>query len=292
MSSHTTASRKRSHGQFIHPMRQTPSQHNTPLLRSRSTSISDDEADHQVLLNRSRVPSHPPIPPTQPYAPLPSVKRTPPPLHIRTHSSSRTIRSPSQTNLPETPSSLRNGELFATDRSARSSLESRARLANSTRQQQQQQQDNIDMVHVQALRSAYSARQHAKEQEEEAKRARALEKKEASRARSRAGSVKSSRSVPVGVIEYKDTMTSFPVDRGSASPKGRRSGTNMRSASVVGPDTGEHRPKRTLGRRVLSAGKYVAAKANAARFRAGTELLKLKGKVVPKRADVAGKSFV
>lgn len=41
-----------------------------------------------------------------PYAPLPSPRRLPPPLHIRTSSNQR-LASSSQTNLPGTPSSLR-----------------------------------------------------------------------------------------------------------------------------------------------------------------------------------------
>ena len=127
MSTATASSNPRGGG-YVHPMRQNAAVYTPPLSRSRAGSHSDDEDEDDDHHHHHHPPHGPdghfvrpstksPLPPPPPqehfiahsYAPRPSVKRTPPPLHIRTHSStsSRLRQTPSQTNLPPTPSSLR-----------------------------------------------------------------------------------------------------------------------------------------------------------------------------------------
>ncbi|KAL8655277.1 MAG: hypothetical protein Q9210_000979 [Variospora velana] len=107
----TTASHQRYGTQYVHPMRQTPATYTPPLASSFANSLESGEYSpggpaavpndfihsaqpHQQINN----PTH--------YAPLPSARRMRPPLHVSTGLTSR-VASPSQTNLPCTPSSLR-----------------------------------------------------------------------------------------------------------------------------------------------------------------------------------------
>ena len=121
LSAATTASNPRGGGGgYVHPMRQHAAAYTPPLARSRAGSHSDDEEDAEDrgssdYFYRASTKSPLPAPPqdhagARAYAPQPAVKRTPPPLHVRTHSSASSGRlrpTPSQTTLPPTPSSLR-----------------------------------------------------------------------------------------------------------------------------------------------------------------------------------------
>ncbi len=96
--------------QYVHPFRQTPRPYTPPLATSYQTSLDSEPTEAGPVSASSDaldLDSYygQPVSSTS-YAPLPSSPRIPPPLHIRTHSSSR-LTSSSQTNLPGTLSSLR-----------------------------------------------------------------------------------------------------------------------------------------------------------------------------------------
>ncbi len=212
----TTLGNQRYGANYVHPMRQTPRPYTPPLANSHKNSLESEEpvsgpaiasSEGSHLDSSLRKPSPTPTP----YAPLPSSRRIPPPLHVRTHSSSR-LTSPSQTNLPGTPSSLRlhSDSISAADAmspTARSSLESafRKRSRGNTVNDPAAQ-----AATVQALRQKFNEKEAAKDlryqqaearaQEKEAKRKerrdesqrRKSEGKERRRARSNAASEKSS----------------------------------------------------------------------------------------------------
>jgi len=195
----TTTSSGRYGAQYVHPMRQTPRPYTPPLAASYKTSL-DSETPVTSLSEHD----------TTSYAPLPSTRRLPPPLHIPTGSSSRAPNS-SQTNLPGTPSSLRlHTDLTSPDMASpttRSSLESafrkRSRSNTATtpaeqaaavqllRQKFQEREAAKDLKYQQAEARARDKEQRrtAKRQEDER---RSSEKKERKRARSNATSEKSS----------------------------------------------------------------------------------------------------
>ena len=238
ISTTTTSSNHRSGTQYVHPMRQNPRPFTPPLSNSYQNSLANselsyskvdgppEEDQHQGQQRSQRIP-YSSIPSS--YAPLPTLKRTPPPLHIRTHSSAR-LTSSSQTNLPGTPSSLRYGDNFgpadpipSMPHTARSSLDSAFRSKKS------RSNTNTDpaaqLAAVQALRAEFNAREAAKEmklQEVEAriqqKEARRKEKRdESQRRRSEAqdgrrakSNATSEKSVPLS-MEYSQTTT-VPMD--------------------------------------------------------------------------------
>lgn len=110
VSTNTSLSNHPNPTQYIHPFRQTPRPYTPPLATSYQTSIENEPTHAGPISAFSDAPDFDsyygqPISSTS-DAPLPSSRRLPPPLHIRTHSSSR-LTSSSQTNLPGTPSSLR-----------------------------------------------------------------------------------------------------------------------------------------------------------------------------------------
>lgn len=253
VSTTTSSSGHRAGTQYIHPMRQTPQSYTPPLARSRSRANSDEEHLNveysQPTLYGS---SH------QSYAPLPTSKRTPPPLHIRTHSnhSNSRVNSSSQGNLnniPGTPSSLRQAsEPFSPESmplTARSSLESafRKRSRNNTI-------NDDPYAYVQQLRADFAAKEAAKDQKYAEAQARAAEKEarrqerrtesqrrkednaERKRARSRGNSEKD---VQLSAIGYERTAPGLPVDeeleyiRRGKRPPARviRTGTQTSSVS-------------------------------------------------------------
>ncbi len=201
---------------YVHPMRQTPRPYTPPIANSYKNSL-DSEVSAAVPAITSSERSHfdsplrKPSPTPTPYAPLPSSRRIPPPLHIRTHSSSR-ITNSSQTNLPGTPSSLRlqsdhisTADAMSPD--ARSSLESAFRKrsrANTTndpaaqaatvqalRQKFNEKEAAKDLRYQQAEAKAMEKEARRKERRDESQR-RKSEGKERKRARSNAASEKSS----------------------------------------------------------------------------------------------------
>ncbi|KAL8936937.1 MAG: hypothetical protein Q9211_003939 [Gyalolechia sp. 1 TL-2023] len=131
----STATNSSHHGygtHYVHPMRQTPQPYTPPVASSFANSLESGSSsgtpfagldDHIHLDQRSQHISTKPLT----YAPLPSPRHIRPPLNIRTGSGPRLINS-SQTNLPTTPSSLRqksdNPETSVAMASTRTSFES------------------------------------------------------------------------------------------------------------------------------------------------------------------------
>lgn len=219
LSSNTTSSNKYG-AQYVHPMRQTPRPYTPPIASSHKTSLESetptvtttgdapfyDTHSRQASTNTTSAPTS--------YAPLPSSRR-PTPLHIRTGSASR-LTSPSQTNLPGTPSSLRYNTDAITPSdmispaTARSSLDSKfGKRSRSNTAGTSTEPIPLPQA-VQAARQKYKEEQAAKNRkyeeaeakrlEKEAKRQekredserRTSERRERNRARSTAASEKSS----------------------------------------------------------------------------------------------------
>lgn len=219
LSSNTTSSNKIG-AQYVHPMRQTPRPYTPPIASSHRTSLESeaptatttgdvpffDSHSRQASTNTTTIPIS--------YAPIPSSRR-PTPLHIRTGSAAR-LNSPSQTNLPGTPSSLRfNADTITpsdmiSPATARSSFDSKfGKRSRSNTAGTSTEPIPLPQA-VQAARQKYKEEQAAKDrkyqgaearkQEKEAKRQekredserRTSEKRERNRARSTAASEKSS----------------------------------------------------------------------------------------------------
>ena len=278
----TTLGNQRYGANYVHPMRQTPRPYTPPVVNSYQNSL-DSEVSAAVPAVASSEGSHfdsplrKPSPTPTPYAPLPSSRRMPPPLHIRTHSSSR-ITNSSQTNLPGTPSSLRlqSDSISAADAmspTARSSLDSafrkrsRANTANDPATQ---------AATVQALRQKFNEKEAAKDlryqqaeakaQEKEAKRKekrdesqrRKSEGKERKRAKSNAASEKSSL-MNFGVQQYP--FTTAPPTEEVPQPKP------------------QEQQRRRRGETAGSAGKAVQSQWMLFWFKVKTMWLKLKRKM-------------
>ncbi|MCJ1398365.1 hypothetical protein MMC11_001563 [Xylographa trunciseda] len=252
LSSTTTSSIHRSGSQYVHPMRQTPrpftpppAHSQRPSLANSDLSINTPDRPQPYHYNSSSNPSS--------YAPLPTLQRTPPPLHIRTHSSSR-LTSSSQTNLPGTPSSLRYNDTFSppdpmplTARSSFDTFHKRSRTNTAT-------DPAAQLAAVQALRAEFNAREAAKDlkiQQAEArlqqKDARKREKRdESTRRKSEAQERKrtrstaaSEKSVPLST-EYTRTLAvpmeidSYMEEQEVKRPKRGRTATAGSAGKAVG----------------------------------------------------------
>ena len=240
----SNTSARRSSAQYVHPMRQLPRPYTPPVAHSYQSSISKDttidEGQNEAV----------------PYAPLPTTRRTPPPLHIRTYSASR-LTSHSQTNLPGTPSSLRNHTDYVSSPpdpmpvTSRSSFESIFRTKRS-------RNNTIDLdpaaqqAAVLALRAEFNAREAAKELKYQQAQERAQEKesrrkerrdesqrrKSEAQGRKRAKSnANSEKSVPLSTTAYDSTFA-LPLeaevprlypDRNPRGRKRTRTGESKRS---------------------------------------------------------------
>lgn len=266
LSSTTTSSNPRYGTQYVHPMRQTPRPYTPPIASSYKTSLESEATTVNTSGNTSieapyfdsqiHSTSHPG---GTPYAPLPSSRR-PHHLHIRTSSSIR-MRSPSQTNLPGTPSSLR----FNTDTispsdnvapAARSSLESAFRMRS--RSSPAEVDPAAQKAIVDLKRQEFNEREAAKEfkyqqaearaQEKEARRRerreeedrRTSEKRERRRARSNAASEKSSFLTVGEAHEGVPSVQAPPPPQGdpvATAPQptvGRKRGDTAGSAGKAG----------------------------------------------------------
>ena len=235
ISTTTTSSNHRPGAQYVHPMRQTPRPYTPPTTHSYQNSLTSSDISSAKPPNISEEGYYH-LPSLQnasynttvaPYASISSSGPTPPPLHIRTPSSSR-ITSASQTNLPGTPSSLRHRSdtLHSADpmpHTTRSSVESAFRKRSRTN-------TNTDpaaqLAAVQALRAEFNAREAAKElkfreaeakaQEKEWKRKEKLDesirrKSEAHERRRAKSNATSEKSVPLSTSGYSSTAA-FPFD--------------------------------------------------------------------------------
>ena len=280
----TTSSVHRPGAQYVHPMRQTPRPFTPPIAhshqnsRSTSDTTSPKASDISEERQRSRSDFHNPshAAPAVPYAPLPFSQRTPPPLHVRTYSSSR-LTSSSQTNLPGTPSSLRQQTDYprlpdTMPHTARSSFESafhkRSRTNTNT-------DPNAQLAAVQALRAEFNAREAAKElkyqeaeaktQEKEARKRerqtesirRKSEAQERKRARSKSNAT-SEKSVPLSAGGYS-TVTAQHLDE-------------VEYPSLHNPA----RPRRGRTATAGSAGKAVSSQWSLFWFKFKTMLMKFK----------------
>ena len=261
LSSTTTSSNHRYGTQYVHPMRQTPRPYTPPLATSYKTSLESEAPTSNTSINTSvEAPyfdSHSRSSPNTagtPYAPLPSSRR-PTPLHVRTGSAAR-LTSPSQTNLPGTPSSLRfNADAITPSDmmtpAGRSSLESAFRMRSRSnpadvdpaaqkaivdikRQEFNEREAAKDLKYQQAEARAQEKEARRREKKEEEER-RTSEKRERKRAKSNAASEKSS------FMNAGETHESFPSLQTSpqefskgARPSGRKRGDTAESAGKAG----------------------------------------------------------
>ena len=305
LSSTTTSSNHRYGTQYVHPMRQTPRPYTPPIAGSYKTSLESEAPTVNTSLNASieapyfdSLSRSSPHTAGTPYAPLPSSRR-PPPLHIRTNSAAR-LTSPSQTNLPGTPSSLRfnNTDTLITPTETvtpagrRSSLESVA-----FRMRSRSNPSNVDPVaHQKALvdvkRQEFNEREAAKDlkyqaaearaQEKEARRRekkeeeerRTSEKRERKRAKSNAASEKSSfMTVATGGMETHESFPSLQT-----LPPQEYLGSSVGVGGGNGNGNGNNR-KRKRGDTAGSAGKAVKSQWTLFWLRFKTMWLRLKRKM-------------
>lgn len=210
----TTSSGHRYGAHYVHPMRQTPRPYTPPVASTYKTSLESEEptinthGETPSFSSHSRQASNTT---STPYAPVTSSRR-PPPLHIHTGSPSHST-SPSQTNLPGTPSSLR----FNADKitpsdmvspTTRSSLESALRkrsrsntattdpaarqaMVTAARQKFNEDEAAKELKYQQAEARAQEKEARRRERKEDGER-RTSEKRERKRAKSNAASEKSS----------------------------------------------------------------------------------------------------
>ena len=254
----TTTASNRYGTQYVHPMRQTSRPYTPPVPSSYKTSLESEAptittaGDLPYFEAHSRTASSNTTNTPTSYAPIPSTRK-PPPLHIRTGSSSR-LTSSSQTNLPGTPSSLRfNADTITPadmiSPTARSSFESkifkrsRSNTANTAIDPVSQQ------ATVQALRQKFQEKEAAKDrkyqeaearaQEKEARRQerreenerRTSEKRDRKRTKSNAASEKSSFLSPGDQVEGFPAVHLYPTEVPTlADPPHRRRGDTAGSA--------------------------------------------------------------
>lgn len=255
VSTTTISSIHRHATQYAHPFRQTPRPYTPPLASSHHTSLdserintgpapaSSDAPDLDSYYSQSSNPTS--------YAPLPSTHRRPPPLHVRTHSSSR-LTSSSQTNLPGTPSSLRHPkDIRPPDTmlpSGRSSLDTlfrkRSRANTATSPETEAAQQAVQAATMAALRQEWKdkeeakdqklqeaeartqAKEMAKKQKREVSETRKSEAKERKRAKSNAASEKT---IPMAEYDTSHPFISLPINEKSQQ-SGRRRGRTTASA--------------------------------------------------------------
>ncbi|KAI4184229.1 MAG: hypothetical protein L6R41_004888 [Letrouitia leprolyta] len=179
MSTATSSSHHGYGSHYVHPMRQTPKPYTPPIAGSFANSVDSGSSsgtpiagpnDHIHLDHSSQ---HINTNPT-PYAPLPSSRRVRPPLQIRTISGSR-ITNSSQTNLPITPSSLRqkadNSETPMAMASTRTSFDSMFRKRSRANTNED---PVVRAAQVAVLRKEFDERERAKDEmrrEQEARKA-------------------------------------------------------------------------------------------------------------------------
>lgn len=292
VSTTTTSSNHRPGAQYVHPMRQTPRPYTPPLSHSYQNSLTSseistakagrtsDEGGH--LRHQSQTQRQPfnttvsasSNTSTAQYAPLPSLKRTPPPLHIRTYSSSR-LTNPSQTNLPGTPSSLRYADSFNPQDNtmpitARSSFDS---VFHKRSRGNTNDDINAERAKLQALRAEFNAREaekekrihEAKEKADEKRAKKRAKADDAARRKHEAHEKKYGSAVPTSekygafpVLGYPDAVTTpMEVDLESHVP-------------TLG------RPKRGRTATAGSAGKAVASQWSLFWFKFKTMWLRFK----------------
>ena len=237
----TTISSSHRYGgtQYVHPMRQMP-RPTPPVVTSFQPSPDTEDSPAGAIGTTLDTPHpdsyhhRPHISGSSSYAPLPSAPRQPPPLHIRTRSSSR-LTSTSQTNLSGTPSSLRQpsdnrpttDNMFASARSSLETFRQRSRtntastpaetaatVAELRRKFNEKQEAKEAKYHEAAVRQ--EAKEHAKRQKREESERWKSEGKERKRAKSNPASEKT---VTMGEYDNGPTLSFIP---GSPSEQGQR----------------------------------------------------------------------
>lgn len=178
ISTNTSSSNHRYGTHYVHPMRQTPRPY-TPTLAASYQNSLDSEISAPAPIRASSEGSHFESAHDAPtfYAPLPSARRIPPPLHLGSGSFLH-LTSSSQTNLPGTPSSLRHqtdntDNLDIMPPTARSSLESSFRKRSRANTQTD---PATQAATVQALRQKFNEKEAAKDLKFQQAEARAKEK--------------------------------------------------------------------------------------------------------------------
>ncbi|KAL8939469.1 MAG: hypothetical protein Q9216_003336 [Gyalolechia sp. 2 TL-2023] len=164
---------------YIHPMRQTPKPYSLPIAGSFANSLDSGSstgtpsAVHSDHIHLDQSTQHINTHPT-PYAPLPSSHRVRPPLHVHTGSGPRLTNS-SQTNLPITPSSLRqkseNPETSIAMASTRTSFDSMFRKRSRANTNED---PVVRAAQVAVLRKEFDERERMKDEtrrEQEARKA-------------------------------------------------------------------------------------------------------------------------
>ncbi|KAL8839210.1 MAG: hypothetical protein Q9170_001816 [Blastenia crenularia] len=218
--------------QYVHPMRQTPRAYTPPLSSSFANSLeSGSSAGGRPAVQNDHVhqdhSSQQNINPTS-YTSFPSPRRIPPPLHVRTGSASR-LASSSQTNLPGTPSSLRqqaeNPETPVIMPSTRTSFDSMFRKrsrANTV------EDPVVRAAQVAVLRKEFDERERAKDEtrreqetrkaQKEAKRQQkrdeSQQRKSESQARKRAQSNATSEKSAIRAFQTQQNSISRPKTGG------------------------------------------------------------------------------
>lgn len=188
----STATNSSHHGygsHYVHPMRQTPKAYTPPIATSFANSVDSGSSSGTPVvgpndhIHSDQSPHHINTNPT-PYAPLPSSRRVRPPLHIRTVSGSRLTNS-SQTNLPITPSSLRqkadNSETPIAMASTRTSFDSMFRKRSRANTNED---PVVRAAQVAVLRKEFDERERAKDEirrEQEARKAQKEAKRQQKR---------------------------------------------------------------------------------------------------------------
>ncbi|MCJ1372692.1 hypothetical protein MMC20_003917 [Loxospora ochrophaea] len=275
ISTNMSASHPRPSAQYMNALRPAPRAYTPPLGQSYQNSQASSEVQSPVdgqSHSRGHNANHDNTP--LPYAPLPSLSRTPPPLHIRTGSASR-LTSPSQSNLPGTPSSLRHPATtsYTPDTmppTARSSFDSAFRKRSRTNTGND---PALQAATVQALRAEFDAREAAKDLRYQQAESRAREKEakkrekrdESTRRKSEAmdrkrakSNAASEKSVPLSTSE----ITSVPPLSSGTDINTNRPGLQRSRTATAG-----------------SATKAMSSQWSLFWFKFKTMLLKLKRKI-------------
>ncbi|KAL8924341.1 MAG: hypothetical protein Q9208_004122 [Pyrenodesmia sp. 3 TL-2023] len=209
------------------------------------------------------------------YAPLPSPRRTRPPLHVRTGSTSRLANS-SQTNLPGTPSSLRlqtdNIDTPVAMASTRTSFDSMFRK----RSRANTMEDPVARAaQVAVLRKEFDERERVKDEQRREQEARKAQK-EAKRQQKRDESQQRRSETIARKRAQSNTMSEKSAIRGYQAQQD----TMSRQTTGGGGSTTAPRPQtRGSSKTAGGAGKAVTNKWKVFLFWFKTLMLKLKRKM-------------
>ncbi|KAI4170927.1 MAG: hypothetical protein LQ343_004585 [Gyalolechia ehrenbergii] len=270
-----TATNSSHHGygmHYVHPMRQTPKPYTPPIASSFANSLESGSStgtpfavpsDHIHLDQSTQHINTNPIP----YAPLPSPSRVRPPLHIRTGSGSRVINS-SQTNLPITPSSLRqkadNPEIPIGMASTRTSFDSMFRKRSRANTNED---PVVRAAQVAILRKEFDERERMKDEtrrEQEARKAQKEAKRQQKRDESQQRKSES-QARKSNAMSEKSAIRAFRAQQ-----------ETMSRQTTGGEDTGRRPQTRGSMKTAGGAGKAVMNKWQLFVFWFKTLLLRMK----------------